>query len=150
MSKTWFRAGVVIVVRHPADGRVLVFERSDLAGHWHDTLVCHRIALRGAERSGLDWWAGNMHRNLGRTLNAFDDPAAAREHNLAALRIFEAVGDTRWTAHSLISVARLVRRFHDAAALFGVARVEFENRAARPPPLPSLRATTACSSSSSG
>ena len=34
MSKTWFRAGVVIVVRHPANGQVLVFERSDLAGHW--------------------------------------------------------------------------------------------------------------------
>ena len=34
MSGTNFRAGVVIVVRHPDLRRVLAFERADLAGQW--------------------------------------------------------------------------------------------------------------------
>jgi putative (di)nucleoside polyphosphate hydrolase len=34
MSGQHFRAGVVIVVRHPADGTVLAFERADSPGSW--------------------------------------------------------------------------------------------------------------------
>lgn len=34
MAKPHFRAGVIAVVQRPDDGRVLAFERSDLAGQW--------------------------------------------------------------------------------------------------------------------
>jgi putative (di)nucleoside polyphosphate hydrolase len=34
VPKTWFRAGVVAVVRHPDRSRILVFERLDSPGSW--------------------------------------------------------------------------------------------------------------------
>lgn len=34
MASHHFRAGVVVVVRHPADGLVMAFERSDSPGSW--------------------------------------------------------------------------------------------------------------------
>ena len=34
MGKVLFRAGVVIAVRHPLDGRLLAFERRDVPGPW--------------------------------------------------------------------------------------------------------------------
>ena len=34
MSHAFFRAGVVIVVRHPDGARILVFERADAPGSW--------------------------------------------------------------------------------------------------------------------
>ncbi|GIF25607.1 tetratricopeptide (TPR) repeat protein/DNA-binding SARP family transcriptional activator [Actinoplanes tereljensis] len=74
-------------------------------GHWHDLLVAHRTGLASALRAGDRWWAAVLHRYLGRALVAFDDFAGAEHHRHEALRLFEELGDRRWTAHSLISIA---------------------------------------------
>src|SRR5688572_24042746 len=51
-----FRAGVVVVVRHP-DGRILAFERSDVAGSWQlpqGGLIDHEEPIEAAWRELME------------------------------------------------------------------------------------------------
>lgn len=56
-AKVFFRAGVVIVVRHPEDQRVMAFERHDSSGQWQlpqGGIEAEETALQAAYRELIE------------------------------------------------------------------------------------------------
>ena len=72
MAGQHFRAGVVIVVRHPSDGTVLAFERADNALKLIGDQYLSRVYALASTRFHLPEWQQSIRRKLDTVGDVYD------------------------------------------------------------------------------